>query len=199
MDQLLLEIYVKIRWQVFLEGGSFAFNWCPLRQLLFFSSIFLGFESFLGLMNLDEAILDACGRLDLPLNSPDPCLWCLCSLCFRNQCMAIDSLKVLLAAQFMAESGLVFLLNGSDYMAIGVIDGWLVIVWWIGFAGITSCASLWYFGFLFFAWASAIWSYGPIMLPYQILNFASWFGLRLPLVICWILYNCSLQSSFNSV
>lgn len=41
--------------------------------------------------------------------------------------------------------------------------------------------------FWLFAWASAIWSYGPIMLPYQILNFASWFGLRLPLVICWIL------------
>ena len=84
-----------------------------MRQLLFFSSIVLGFESFLGLMNLDEAILDACGRLDLPLNSPDPCLCCLCSLCFRNQWMAIDPLEVLLAAQFMAESGLVFLLNGS--------------------------------------------------------------------------------------
>lgn len=176
MDQLLLEIYVKIRWQVFLEGGSFAFNWCPLRQLLFFSSIFIGWWTWMKLYSPD-----------LPLNSPDPCLCCLCSLCFRNQWMAIDPLKVLLAAQFMAESGLVFLLNGSDYMAIGVIDGWLVIVWWIGFAGITSCASLWYFGFLFFAWASAIWSYGPIMLPYQILNFASWFGLRLPLVICWIL------------
>lgn len=45
--------------------------------------------------------------------------------------------------------------NGSVYLAVGVIDGWLVIVWWIWFAGIASCASLWYFGFLFFAWASA--------------------------------------------
>ena len=43
--------------------------------------------------------------------------------------MAIDPLKVLLAAQFMPESGLVFLLNGSVYLAVGVVDGWLVIVW----------------------------------------------------------------------
>lgn len=70
------------------------------------------------------AILDACGRPDLLT-----CVCCLCSLCFRNQWMAIDPLKVLLAAQFMAESGLVFLLNGSVYLAVGVIDGWLVIVW----------------------------------------------------------------------
>ena len=68
-----------------------------------FASTLVLFINIYRLMNLDEAILDACGRLDLPLNSPDPCLCCLCSLCFRNQWMAIDPLKVLLAAQFMAE------------------------------------------------------------------------------------------------
>ena len=46
--------------------------------------------------------------LTFSLISPDISLGCLCPVCFRNQWMAIDPLKVLLAAQFLTEFGLVF-------------------------------------------------------------------------------------------